>query len=459
MPPQPFNSRKTLWSVLAGAVVAVLLFGFWVRGRSEPVRYLTEPVKRGAITSAVEATGTINPLTTVPVGSYVSGTMKLLFADFNTRVHAGQVLAQIDPAVYKAQVDTARGNLAGAEANLRNLQASLGSLQAAIETGEANAAKMEADLTYSRVNARRLGDLAKQGLIPVDQRDLSQSTLAQSEAAVRAARAQVSQARAQYKEGQAQVEQARAQVAAMRGSLAQAEANLRYTTILSPTDGVVVARAISVGQSVAASLQAPNLFTIAQDLKRMQVYAKIDESDTGFIKPGAEATFQVDAFPHEVFHGRVSAVRLNATIVQNVVTFDTIVDFDNPDQRLLPGETAYVTIPTGHADNALQIPNAALTWTPDLPPADLKRLYQQAGVPEAAHTTHLAGRQVVWKLGPGDALEPVAVQAGISDYATTQLLDGKIQEGDRLVTGAITAGSSSSAKTTPGAQRPAGGRR
>jgi HlyD family secretion protein len=458
MPPQPFNSRKTLWSVLAGAVVAVLLLGFWVRGRSEPVRYLTEPVKRGAITSAVEATGTINPLTTVPVGSYVSGTMKLLFADFNTRVHAGQVLAQIDPAVYKAQVDTARGNLAGAEANLRNLQASLGSLQAAIETGEANAAKMEADLTYSRVNARRLGDLSKQGLIPVDQRDLSQSTLAQSEAAVRAAKAQVSQARAQYKEGQAQVEQARAQVAAMRGSLAQAEANLRYTTILSPTDGVVVARAISVGQSVAASLQAPNLFTIAQDLKRMQVYAKIDESDTGFIKPGAEATFQVDAFPHEVFHGRVSAVRLNATIVQNVVTFDTIVDFDNPDQRLLPGETAYVIIPTGHAENALQIPNAALTWTPDLPPADLKRLYQKAGVPEAAHTTHAGGWQVVWKLGPGDALEPVAVKAGISDYATTQSIEGKIQEGDRLITGAITAGSSPAAKTTPGAPRPAGRR-
>jgi HlyD family secretion protein len=469
MPPMPRvqtmqtttpSSRKKLWSVLAGAVAVLFLLGFWIKGRAEPVRYLTEPVKRGPITSAVEATGTINPLTTVPVGSYVSGTMKLIFADFNTHVHAGQVLAQIDPAVYKAQVDTARGNLAGAQANLRNVEAGLGSLQAAIETGQANAAKMEADLAYARVNARRLGDLSTQGLIPLDQRDLSQSTLAQAEAAVRAAKSQVNQTRAQYKEGQAQVEQARAQVAAMQGSLAQAEANLRYTTILSPTDGVVVARAISVGQSVAASLQAPNLFTIAQDLQRMQVYAKTDESDTGFIKPGAEATFQVDAFPNEVFHGRVSAIRLNAYIVQNVVTYDTIIDFDNPDQRLLPGETAYVTIPTGHADNALQIPNAALTWTPDLPPADLQRLYQRAGIPEAAHTTHFGGQQVVWKLGPGDALEPVAVKAGLSDYAKTQAVEGKIQEGDRLITGTIgPAASGASGKTTPGAPRPAGQRR
>jgi len=447
--------RRNLWLGLAGAVAALLLFGVWVKSRAEPVRYLTEPVKRGPITAAVEATGTINPLTTVPVGSYVSGTVKFLFADFNTHVHAGQVLAQIDPAVYKAQVDTARGNLASAEASLRNTQASLGSLQAATETGEANAAKLEADLAYARVNARRLGSLSTQGLIPLDQRDLSQSTLAQAEAALRAAKSQVNQTRAQYKEGQAQVEQARAQVAAMRGALAQAEANLRYTTILSPTDGVVVARAISVGQSVAASLQAPNLFTIAQDLQRMQVYAKTDESDTGFIKPGGDATFQVDAFPNEQFHGRVSAIRLNAYIVQNVVTYDTIIDFDNPDGRLLPGETAYVTIPTGHVDDALQIPNAALTWTPDLPPAELQRLYQKAAIPEAAHTTHAGGWQVVWRLGPGDALEPVAIKAGISDYAKTQQLEGKIQEGDHLITGTITAGASApAAKTTPGQPRP-----
>lgn len=455
------NGRRRAALALGAAVAALLLLGFWMRGRAAPMRYLTAAVKRGAITSAVEATGTINPLTTVPVGSYVSGTMKLVFADFNTRVRAGQVLAQIDPAVYQAQLNTARGNLAGAQANLRNLQAGLGSLQAAIETGEANAAKMAADLAYARANARRLGNLFKEGLIAQDQRDLSQSTFAQSEAAARAGKAQVSQARAQYSEGVAQVEQARAQVDAMRGALQQAEANLRYTTILSPTDGVVVARNITVGQSVAASLQAPNLFTIAQDLKRMQVYAKTDESDTGFIRVGGEATFQVDAFPNEVFQGRVGAIRLNAYIVQNVVTYDTVIDFENPDERLLPGETAYVTIPTGHVERALQIPNAALTFTPDLPGGELEELYRRFGVPEAAHASHLGGQQVVWKLGDGrggaggEALEPVAVTVGISDYANTQLVAGKVRESDLLVTGAMTpggggaAGGSSASKAGP----------
>jgi HlyD family secretion protein len=284
MKTNPGRRRAAL--LLAVAVAALLLFGFWIGGRSKGPQYLTAAVQRGAITSAVEATGTINPLTTVPVGSYVSGTVKLVFADFNSRVRAGQVLAQIDPAVYDAQVATARGNLASAEANLRHLQAALGSSQAQIETGEANAAKAQADAGYARANAARLDKLYNQGLLPLDQRDLSQSTLGQSEAGARAAKAQVSLARAQYQEALAQVEQARAEVAAMRGSLQQAEANLRYTTILSPTDGIVVARNITVGQSVAASLQAPNLFTIAQDLKRMQVYAKTDESDTGFIKVG-----------------------------------------------------------------------------------------------------------------------------------------------------------------------------
>src|ERR1700693_2902863 len=152
----------------------------------------------------------------------------------------------------------------------------------------------------------------------------------------------------------------------MEGALRQAETNLKYTTIVSPIDGIVVSRNIDVGQSVAASLQAPNVFTIAQDLKRMQVYAKTDESDTGSIQVGSTVSFQVDAFPTELFHGRVSAVRLNAYSVQNVVTYDTIIDFENSEAKLLPGETAYVKIPTGHADNALEVPNAAMTFIPPI---------------------------------------------------------------------------------------------
>jgi HlyD family secretion protein len=451
----PFRIERRVVLLLAVALAAIVLLGFWIGGREKPTAYLTAPVERGAITSAVEATGTINPLTTVPVGSYVSGTMKLVFADFNTRVHAGQVLAQIDPAVYQAQVVTARGNLAGAAANLRHLEAALSSSKAAIETAQANAAKAEADAGYAKASALRLGKLYGQGLIPLDQRDLSQSTLAQADAGARAARAQVDQARAQYQEALAQVDQARAEVAAMQGALSQAEANLRYTTILSPTEGIVVARNIAVGQSVAASLQAPNLFTIAQDLTRMQVYAKTDESDTGFIKVGGDATFQVDAFPNEVFHGRVSAIRLNATIVQSVVTYDTVIDFENPDERLLPGETAYVTIPTGHAGSALKIPNAALTYTPDLPPAELARLYGRYGIPEVARTSHQGGWQVVWKPAAGNELEPVAVQVGISDYAHAQEVQGKLREGDLLVTGIATGGGANT-KGAPRAPRPPG---
>lgn len=416
--------------LLAGA-------GLVLRNGSGKPKYLTAVVKRGPLTATVEATGTINPLTTVPVGSSVSGTVKYIFADFNSRVTAGQVLAQLDPDLFQAQVVTARGNL-------KNLEAALDVARSAIVVAEANVAKLQADLAYARANAKRVTDLSAQGLLPADQRDLSQSSQAQSEAAVRASQAQVSQARAQF-------EQARAQVEAVKGALDQAATNLRYTTILSPTDGVVVARNITVGQSVAASLQAPNVFTIAQDLKRMQVYAKTDESDTGFIRAGADATFQVDSLPSETFHGRVSAVRLNAYSVQNVVTYDTIIDFENPEEKLKPGETAYVSIPTGHAEDALLIPNAAMTVALPYTPEELEKIYKDRRIPPAAHTTHAGGSQLVWRLEGGDRPEPVAIRVGISDYASSQLLEGGLKAGDPVITGVTgAAGSSSGRAPIPG---------
>jgi HlyD family secretion protein len=414
MAKEVYHRGRRLTLAIAAAALAVLLVGLGIRGKGGRAVYLTAPVKRGSITAAVEATGTINPLTTVPVGSYVSGTVKFIFADFNTHVRAGQVLAQIDPDIYEAQVLTARGNLLSAKAG---------------------AAKMDADLAYARVNERRLTELNKKGLVSTDQKDLSQSVLAQAEAAARTAQAQEE---------------------AMAGALQQAEANLRYTTILSPTDGTVIARNIAVGQSVAASLQAPNLFTIAQDLQRMQVYAKTDESDTGFIRPGAEATFQVDAFPNEEFHGRVSAIRLNAYIVQNVVTYDTVIDFDNPHERLLPGETAYVRIPTGHVEATLKIPNAALTFTPEMPSADLQEIYRRSKIPSGDSAS--GGSPVVWRLDSGKNLEPVPVKLGISDSASTQLVEGGLRENDLLVTGSV-GGSSSGSKLAPGVPRTPGARR
>ena len=431
-----FQNHKKL--VLLGTIVLAVLVtvGMVMRARTSGPQYMTAVVQRGELTAAVQATGTINPLTTVPVGSYVSGTVQYIFADFNSRVRAGQVLAQLDPAIYEAQVLQARGNLARAQADIKNLEANLAGMQAVIQSNEANLARPKAADAYAGVNARRVADLYKQGILAEDQYDLTQANMEQSAAQVRAAEAQVDQSRAQLAQTRAQLDQARAQVEVMTGALRQAETNLRYTTIVSPIDGTVVARNVTVGQSVAASLQAPNVFTIAQDLKRMQVYAKTDESDTGDIKVGTDVTFQVDSFPSEVFHGRVSTIRLNATIVQNVVTYDTVIDFENPEEKLLPGQTAYVTIPTGHAGDTVKIPNAALRFKPELAHDKMRALFEKYNIPiSATGSGRSRGWQVVWKQLPGSGLQPVAVKIGITDYSFSQLLEGKLQKDDALVTG------------------------
>ncbi len=434
--------QHKLISFCALGIVVLIPVGLIIKGRSAQARYLTASVTKGSITATVQATGTINPLTTVPVGSFVSGTVQYIFADFNTRVHAGQVLAQLDPTLYNAQVTTAEGNLENAKANLNDLLATVDVMKADVQ-------KYQADVTYQKASADRINQLYQQGVFSKDQYQLQQSTLGQAQATLVAGEAQVQQTLAQ-------VQQARAQVESMQGQLEVALTNLKYTTILSPLDGTVVARNIDVGQSVAASLQAPNVFTIAQDLTRMQVYASTDESDTGNIHIGADCTFQVDAFPTQQFHGRISAVRLNAFTVQNVVTYNTIIDFDNPDEKLLPSETAYVTIPTGHADNAIRIPNAALTYTPSLTNAQLQALYKQYNIPAAATSTHLGGWQVVWKYGPQQTPIPVAVRVGITDYVNTQCLEGSLQENDVLITAEQSSATKSSSAPGLGSSRPGG---
>jgi HlyD family secretion protein len=442
------NHRRSL--MLGAIALAVLLTVGWiVRKKAGDTAYLTAKVQQGNIVASVEATGTINPLTTVPVGSYVSGTVKFIFADFNTQVRAGQVLAQLDPAIYEAQVTEARGNLANAQANVKNLEAQNTATQALIATNQANVAKLQAALEYARANANRTVDLFRQGIISADQNDLTQANMAQAQAQLQGGQAQVDQARAQLLQTKAQLLQAEAQVQTTSGALRQAETNLRYTTIISPIDGTIVARNVTVGQSVAASLQAPVVFTIAQDLKRMQVYAATDESDTGSIRIGTPVTFQVDAFPSQVFHGRVSAIRLNATTIQNVVTYNTIIDFENPEEKLLPGETAYVTIPTGHAAGVVKIPNAALRYSPSMPRAQIQSLYGRYHIPPSASTAHSTGTKVVWKLTPGGPV-PVLVKTGVTDYNFTELRSGDLKAGDVLISGEETAGSGGRSQAFPG---------
>jgi HlyD family secretion protein len=435
------RSRLKVGLLAAIAVAGVAIAAAWtLRHRPDPPKFLTARVEQGAITSVVQATGTINPLTTVPVGSYVSGTVKYIFADFNSRVHAGQVLAQLDPEVYEAQVTQARGNLDNAIANEKNLEAGITVQEAVIKTNEANLERMRAAAEYARATAQRFLQLTKEGVISRDQGDQLKSGMDQADAQVRATDAQLNQSRAQLAQSRAQLEQAQAQVKTTQGALDLAETNLRYCTIVSPIDGTVVARNVTVGQSVAASLQAPVVFSIAQDLTRMQLYASTDESDTGNIKIGTEATFQVDAFPSETFRGRVSAIRLNATTVQNVVTYNTVIDFENPDGKLLPGETAYATIPTGHVEDCIKVPNSALRFTPALSPQQIQQLYRASGIPATAATAHAGGGRVVWKLEAGQ-IRPVAVRAGITDYTFTQLLAGDLKPGEVLAAGEEQAGS------------------
>lgn len=437
---ESYEKHKLAYTIGALCLIVLLASGYYYKRRSADVKYTTAPARRGDITASVQATGTINPLTTVSVGSYVSGTVKYIFADFNTRVHSGQVLAQIDPAIYEAQVTTAQGNLANAKANLVTLAAN-------VQVDQANLAKAQASVKYQVATAKRSEDLFQSGVVSADANGLTQSTLGQAEADVRAQQATVEQAKAQ-------LAQAKSQVTAMEGALKQAETNLKYTTILSPIDGTVVARNVDVGQSVAATLQAPNVFTVAQDLTRMQVYAATDESDTGNIRAGTPVTFQVDAFPSQLFHGRVSTVRLNATTVQNVVTYNTVIDFNNSDEKLLPGETAYVTIPIGHATDTLLIPNAALSYKPDVSRQALQDLYKQFNISREASTTHLGGWQVVWTPAAGNKIAPLAVQCGITDYNSTQVLQGDLHEGDHLITaqqgGAAAAGGRPRAFGGPG---------
>ncbi|MGE0406810.1 MAG: efflux RND transporter periplasmic adaptor subunit [Candidatus Korobacteraceae bacterium] len=347
---------KSKWLILTVAVLAIAAFAGYRLTRKSKIELFTAKVERGDIRSLVEATGTINAVTSVQVGSQVSGRIYRLHADFNSRVTQGQLLAEIDPALFEGNVQQSRADLENARANLA--------------AAKANLLRAQATAQQSRADFRRTEELARQGVMSAQQLDVSKANAESADASVTASDAQVTQAAAQVRQREA--------------TLKVAETNLRYTRIYAPINGIVVNRAVDVGQTVAASMQAPTLFTIAQDLSQMQVYAKTDEGDVGQIRPGQRVSFTVDAFPGERFAGRVSQVRMNPTVVQNVVTYDTIVDFHNEDMKLFPGMTAYITIPVQTVRNVLSVPNGALRYTPDLQPTELRALLDQHGIQTGA---------------------------------------------------------------------------
>src|SRR5580700_1011700 len=340
------------WLILAGVMAAVGIFAAFGLNRNTHAQHFTAKVERGEIDDVVEATGTINAVITVQVGSQVSGSIAKLNADFNSRVHKGDVVALIDPALFK-------GALLQASADLENAKANLVAARANLEKAKAGMVQTKAD--YDRAVR-----LTKDGVMSEQQLDLAKSNYDSANASVGAAAANVTQAEAQVNQKDAAV--------------AVAQTNLAYTVIRSPIDGTVVARNVDVGQTVAASLQAPTIFTIAQDLTKMWVYAKTDESDVGNIKIGKPVTFKVDAFPKDTFRGVVNQVRMNATTVQSVVTYDTIIEFVNPDLKLFPGMTAYVTIPVDTVQNVLKLPNTALRYKPTMSAEEILAVYKQYGI-------------------------------------------------------------------------------
>ncbi|HEY6265678.1 MAG TPA: efflux RND transporter periplasmic adaptor subunit [Candidatus Acidoferrum sp.] len=429
---------KSKWLILTGVVALALIFAAFGLNRSAQAQHFTAKVERGDVHDVVDATGTINAVITVQVGSQVSGTIAKLNVDFNSRVHKGDIVALIDPALFQgallqaaADVDNAKANLVAAKANLE----------------KANAASQQTKADFDRA-----AQLTTEKIMSQQQLDLAKANYDSANAAVGAAVANVTQAEAQ--------------VSQKAAALTVAQTNLNYTVIRSPIDGTVVARNVDVGQTVAASLQAPTIFTIAQDLTKMLVYTKTDESDVGNIRPGKPVTFKVDAFPKDTFHGVVSQVRMNPTTVQSVVTYDTIIEFANPELKLFPGMTAYVTIPVDTVQNVLKVPNTALRYKPPMGPEEILAIYKQYGIdggekqqlgddPAATGRGSQAGGEsqnlprapraenaVVWKLRADNSMEPVKISLGITDHAYTQVtavLKGELKEGDELIIRSVTA--------------------
>jgi HlyD family secretion protein len=363
--------------------------------------YQSATVTRGPITQAVTATGTLNPVVNVQVGSQVSGNIAKLFADFNSQVKAGQVVAQIDPALFQATVTQAEGDLANA--------------QAALE--------------LARVNAKRTQDLF----------------------------ARKTSSQADLDQAMANLHQAEANVKIKQGALDKAKADLEHCTITSPIDGVVISRNVDVGQTVAASLQAPVIFQIANDLTKMQIDSNVAEADVGVLQVGQDVDFTVDAFPMRTFHGKVVQVRNAPITVQNVVTYDTVIGVSNPDLKLKPGMTANVSIIIAHKDNVLQIKNAALRYRPaEATPGEVRaRSSARASARSGAGHEQRTSERTVYVVSGGQP-QPVQIKTGISDGVVTEVIEG-LKEGDLVVTAELT--SKSAAASPPANPFSGGGRR
>ena len=375
---------KRKLTILGGLVAAatITVSAFYTRGTEPEAAISTEAVSRGSIINRVSATGTLEAVTTVQVGSQVSGSIESLYADFNAIVRKGQVLARLDQSLFRAAIEQAAANLARAQADHQRVQLAL------------------ADAETKLARAR---ELAARQLIPANELDAAEVARSTADTQVRSSAAGVTQARA---------------------ALRQAQVNLEKTVITSPIDGVVISRNVDVGQTVAASMSAPVLFVIAADLTQMQLNASIDESDLGSIRTSQRVTFTVDAYPGETFRGVVKQVRLNPVVTSNVVTYAAIITAPNPELKLMPGMTATLDVEVARRDNVLRVPAAAARFRPT--PEQLEAMNAQAvdGPPSEPR---------VWQV-IGDAAVAVPVRTGLSDGLWTELIDAPLGEGTPVVT-------------------------
>lgn len=454
--------------VIAGLVVLSGLGGWTYLSRQSRTEYRTAALERGTIESTVSATGNPNAVVTVQVGSQISGNIKELYADFNTRVRKGQLVARIDPEIFEAKVSQAKGNLENARAAVLNARAMLqkteadiASAKASLEGAKANAAKAKVAVLDAQIKLTSRLNLFKEGGISAEERDSAQATYDSNMAALEAAKAQdqaaqfaLRAARAQHDVAVAQLAAAEAQVKQSEAALRQAQIDLDHTYIRAPVDGTVVSRNVDVGQTVAASLSAPTLFLIAQDLTKMQVDTNVDEADIGRVRVGQDAIFTVDAFPGEIFTGKVTQIRQAPMNVQNVITYNAVIGVANPELKLFPGMTANVRILVDRRENVLKIPNAALRFRPqELKEQSRRNGNASAWTPQGAPGVRGVGttgkEQTLWVLGADKTPRPVTVRLGIADEGFTEMITGDLDAGQQVIVGVISKEGQAAGGPTP----------
>jgi HlyD family secretion protein len=465
-----FSRRVYVWLAFAAAII---LAGFgtweWLTVKADRPAYIYGVVDRGDITSMVTSTGTLSAVTTVDVGTQVSGTIAELYADFNSDVKKDQVLARLDQELFLTDVSQQEANAKAAESTLSDDQAATAVAQADVE-------KAKADLLDKQRKYKRQKELIDESLSSQDDFDTAQAALDAAKATLEAARTEIVSAQARYEADEERLAQSRA-------NLETAKLNLEHSTITSPVAGTVISRNVDRGQTVAADYATPTLFTIGQDLTKMRVNTNIDEADVGKLKIGMQAGFSIDAYPGEVFNGTISQIRLSATLVQNVVTYDAVIDVSNNDLRLKPGMTANVRILVEDVRDVLKIPNSGLRFKPGLSESELQQIFAKNGLADYFRThkdrllppaplpilppngsgnggrgnlnrasygrsssplgsvgvslsrTNRGELVPLWILGKEGQLQPVLVKLGLTDGISTQIESAAFKNGDRVITG------------------------